>query len=77
MFYNIKNEQVEKSYSPSILRLFIKLRNETEYQPPKQLIEECKNSFRKRKQLEEEKEKLKKEKKEKHKKKISNSDINC
>lgn len=52
------------------------LKNETEYQPPKQLIEECRNSFRERKQLEEEKEKLRKEKKEKYKKKISNSDIN-
>ena len=45
------------------------LKNETEYSPPQELIEQCKNSFRERKQLEEEKIKLKKEKKEKHKKK--------
>lgn len=45
------------------------LKNETEYIPPQELIEQCKNSFRKRKQLEEEKIKLKKEKKEKHNKK--------
>jgi transposase len=42
------------------------LRNETEYIPPKQLVEQCKNSFRERKQLEEEKLKKKLEKKKKH-----------
>lgn len=53
------------------------LQNETEYIPPKQLIEQCQNSFRERKQQEEEKERLRKEKKEKHKKPISNNNSNC
>lgn len=42
------------------------LKNETEYIPPKQLVEQCRNSFRERKQLEEEKLKQKLEKKKKH-----------
>lgn len=46
------------------------LRNETEYIPPKQLIEQCQNSFRERKQLEEEKLKQKLEKKKKHSRNI-------
>ena len=44
------------------------LKNETEYNSPQELIEQYKNSFRERKQLEEEQERLKKEKKEKLKK---------
>lgn len=39
------------------------LKNNVEYQPPTNLIEECKSSFRERKKLEEEKQKLKKQKK--------------
>ena len=42
------------------------IKNETEYIPPKQLVEQCRNSFRERKQLEEEKLKQKLEKKKKH-----------
>ena len=49
------------------------LKEEKEYEPPKQLIEQCRNSFRERKQQEEEKRKLKQEKKEKYKKKNTNS----
>lgn len=48
------------------------LREEKEYEPPKQLVEQCRNSFRERKQLEEEKQRLKIEKKEKYKKKNTN-----
>ncbi len=49
------------------------LKEEKEYEPPKQLIEQCRNSFRERKQQEEEKRKVKQEKKEKYKKKNTNS----
>lgn len=45
------------------------LKTNQDYQPPLKLIEDCNNSFRERKQLEEEKRKLKQEKIEKHKKK--------
>ena len=49
------------------------LKEEKEYEPPKQLIEQCRNSFRERKQQEEEKRKVKQEKKEKYKKKNTSS----
>jgi len=49
------------------------LKEEKEYEPPKQLIEQCRNSFREWKQQEEEKRKVKQEKKEKYKKKNTNS----
>ncbi len=44
------------------------LREEKQYQAPEELVEQCQNSFRERKQLEEEKIKQKKEKKEKYRK---------
>ena len=50
------------------------LRNETEYIPPKQLMEQCQNSFRERKKLEEEKRKKKEERK---KREIVNLNSNC
>ena len=53
------------------------LRHETEYIPPKQLVEQCQSSFRERKRQEEEKERMKKGKKEKYKKKSSNNNSNC
>ena len=50
------------------------LRNETEYIPPIQLIEQCQNSFRERKKLEEEKRKKKEERK---KRDIATINSNC
>ena len=50
------------------------LKNETEYIPPKQLMEQCQNSFRERKKLEEEKRKKKEERK---KRDIANINSNC
>ena len=50
------------------------LKNDTEYIPPKQLMEQCQNSFRERKKLEEEKRKKKEERK---KRDIANINSNC
>ncbi len=50
------------------------LKNETEYIPPKQLVEQCQNSFRERKKLEEKKRKKKEERK---KRDIANINSNC
>ena len=50
------------------------LKNGTEYIPPKQLVEQCQNSFRERKKLEEEKLKKKEERK---KRDIANINSNC
>lgn len=50
------------------------LQNDTEYIPPKQLVEQCQNSFRERKKLEEEKRKKKEERK---KRDIANINSNC
>lgn len=43
--------------------VYVILKNDTEYIPPKQLVEQCQNSFRERKKLEEEKRKKKEERK--------------
>ena len=50
------------------------LKNDTEYIAPTQLVEQCQNSFRERKKLEEEKLKKKKERK---KRDIANINSNC
>ena len=51
------------------------LRNDMEYQRPKQLEEDCMNAFRERKKQEEEKLKLKNEKKDRHRKNISSNEL--
>ena len=43
--------------------VYVILKNDTEYIPPKQIVEQCQNSFRERKKLEEEKRKKKEERK--------------
>lgn len=51
------------------------LKNDIEYQRPKQLEEDCMNAFRERKKQEEEKLKLKNEKKDKHRKNVSSNEL--